>query len=104
MHDAFETLSRLVAKSLVQAEPHDDGSLRYRLLEPLRQFGWQRLSERGDLERARRTHAEHIVALVEQASPALQGPEMIRGSHGSKPNGTTFALLISGRAKSATLR
>jgi predicted ATPase len=35
----LEVLSRLVAKSMVQPEAHDDGTMRYRLLVPLRQVG-----------------------------------------------------------------
>jgi predicted ATPase/DNA-binding SARP family transcriptional activator len=52
--DVVDLLSRLVDKSLVQAE-HADGRARYRLLETIRQFADQRLRDAG--ERAARVHA-----------------------------------------------
>jgi len=43
----LDLLAGLVDKSVVQAEPQPDGTLRYRLLEPVRQYAWQRLAELG---------------------------------------------------------
>jgi predicted ATPase/DNA-binding XRE family transcriptional regulator len=63
--DALEVLPRLVAKSMVQAEPQPDGAVRYRLLEPLRQFARARLVETGDLDTARRLQARHVLAWAE---------------------------------------
>jgi non-specific serine/threonine protein kinase len=63
--DALAVLPRLVARSIVQLEPQPDGGVRYRLLEPLRQFAHARLVASGALETARRLHAEHILALAE---------------------------------------
>jgi ATP/maltotriose-dependent transcriptional regulator MalT len=51
----------------VQAEPQPDGTMRYRLLEPLRQFAHARLGEAGELEAARCLHARHMVDLAERA-------------------------------------
>ena len=45
--DVVDLLSRLVDKSLVQAE-HADGTVRYRLLETIRQFADQRLRDAGE--------------------------------------------------------
>jgi tetratricopeptide (TPR) repeat protein len=66
--DALQVLPRLVAKSMVQAEPQPDGSLRYRVLEPLRQFGYALLVASGALDTARQQHAEYILALGERSS------------------------------------
>ena len=46
--DVLEVLSRLVARSLVVAEPDAHGAVRYRLLETLRAYAHERLAERGD--------------------------------------------------------
>jgi len=48
-----DTLSQLVRKSLIDVE-HLGTSIRYRLLEPIRTFGWERLLESGELESAMR--------------------------------------------------
>jgi len=76
--DAIDVLPRLVAKSMVQADPRPDGSVRYRLLEPVRQFARQRLVEARQLDRARRQHAEHILAVAEDANrdPNLVGARL----------------------------
>src|SRR5215211_672174 len=51
--DVLDLLSKLVDKSLVVAEasPGEEGALRYRMLEPLRQYSQERLEERGETQR-----------------------------------------------------
>ncbi|HEY0450114.1 ATP-binding protein [Actinophytocola sp.] len=63
---------RLVDKSLLQAKPADDGAMRYRMLETLREYAAGRLAERGQVEKARRHHAELYVELAERQSDALR--------------------------------
>lgn len=46
-----DALSQLVRKSLIDVE-HIGTSIRYRFLEPIRAFGWERLVESGELESA----------------------------------------------------
>jgi predicted ATPase/DNA-binding SARP family transcriptional activator len=53
-----------------QARP---GATRYRLLETLRQYGLERLAERGETDSVRRRHAAYALALAEQAMPACIG-------------------------------
>ena len=74
-HDVLDLLSKLVDKSLVVAEasPGEEGALRYRMLEPLRQYGQERLEESGQAQRVRRRHAEYYLALAEGAD--AQGAE-----------------------------
>ena len=59
--DVLDLLSKLVEKSLVVAEtpssPGAGGALRYRMLEPVRQYGRERLDEGGETERVRDRHA-----------------------------------------------
>jgi len=56
-----DRLGRLVDQSLVLAEPVPDGGLRYRLLEPLRQFAAARLRARGGAEAV---HLRHALAFL----------------------------------------
>ena len=48
--------------------------MRYRLLEPVRQYALEKLEDSGETEAAKRAHAEHFVALAEEAEPELLGP------------------------------
>jgi predicted ATPase len=73
--EVLESLLSLVDKSLVVAEAANDGRMRYRMLEPVRQYGLERLERSGEVEVVRRRHAEFFVALAEEAEPWLRGPE-----------------------------
>lgn len=75
----FETLDHLdalVDKSLVQADDAS-GTVRYRLLETVREYAASRLAERGELEaaNARLAHRGHYLTLAEMARPYRTGPE-----------------------------
>jgi predicted ATPase/DNA-binding SARP family transcriptional activator/DNA-binding CsgD family transcriptional regulator len=65
--DVLDLLSRLVDKSLVVAgaTPGAGGPLRYRMLEPIRQYGRERLEESGEADRVRERHARYYLALAE---------------------------------------
>jgi non-specific serine/threonine protein kinase len=67
--EVVEVLSRLVDRSLVVAEPDENGEVRYDQQEVLRQFGLERLEERGSgaVEALRQRHAEFFLDLVEHA-------------------------------------
>jgi predicted ATPase/class 3 adenylate cyclase len=60
--DVWELVAALVARSLVVAEDRG-GSTRYRLLETIRQYGEDRLSEHGDTDEFARRHAQYYGAL-----------------------------------------
>jgi len=61
-------LTRLVDKSLVAPALEPAGHTRYRMLETVRQYASERLSEAGEGEDVRRRHADHFLALAEQAA------------------------------------
>jgi len=69
--DVLDLLSRLVEKSLVVAGASPEGALRYRMLEPMRQYGRERLEESGEALVARRRHAAWYLAFAEEAEPKL---------------------------------
>jgi predicted ATPase len=64
--DAVDVLGALVDKSLVVAT-RSEGSTRYRLLETLRQYGEERLEERGETMVMWDRHLAHYAALAIQA-------------------------------------
>jgi predicted ATPase len=71
--DVFERLAHLVDKSLVSVVEQENGKARYRLLETIRQYAREKLDESGEARFIRRRHAEHYLALAEQAKPELKG-------------------------------
>ncbi len=73
----LDLLSRLVDKSLVVAEDGGEGSLRYRMLEPVRQYGRERLEERREAEAVLGKHAAFFLALAEEAESELKGPRQV---------------------------
>ncbi|MBA2277567.1 MAG: AAA family ATPase [Chloroflexia bacterium] len=75
----FDLVSRLVDRSFLLAEPSDDtGETRYRLLETLRAYAAERLTERGESERVRARHAEWLTEHAVRAERAFHGPEQGR--------------------------
>ncbi|MGP3968683.1 BTAD domain-containing putative transcriptional regulator [Streptomyces sp. 6N223] len=77
--EALELLASLADKSLLHAV--DDGGgggaaeePRFRMLETLREYGLERLAERGRVKEARDAHAAYFVRLAEAAEPELRGP------------------------------
>ncbi|HEX8007330.1 MAG TPA: tetratricopeptide repeat protein, partial [Trebonia sp.] len=74
--DVAGLLGSLVDKSLVVAEP-TGLSLRYRLLETIRQFAASRLAEAGDDQAAAvaAAHCAHYLSVAETAAPHLTGAD-----------------------------
>ena len=73
----FALLAALVARSLVVAEDTETGDLRYRLLETIRQYGEDRLAERGETETLRARHAEYFTDFAEVVTEEMLGPGQI---------------------------
>jgi predicted ATPase/DNA-binding SARP family transcriptional activator len=72
--EVLDVLIALVDKSLVIAS----GDGRYRLLETIRAYGLERLSESGDEDRVRRAHALHFLQLAEAAEPELRRSDQLK--------------------------
>jgi predicted ATPase len=66
----LEYLTRLVDKSLVQANSGEGGT-RYRLLETIRHYAGARLIEADDVDRVRKGHFDYFLGLAEGAAPEL---------------------------------
>jgi len=67
-------LSQLVDRSLVVIESTGEGRVRFRMLEPVRQYAQERLEESGEADAVRSRHATFFLGLAEEAEPELQGP------------------------------
>ena len=70
-YEVLDVLSQLVDKSLVVVEQGPQGEARYRLLEVLRLYGAERLTETGESEDPRSRHAAFFLSMAEQAEPEL---------------------------------
>ena len=79
--DVLDLLGGLVDKSLVVARTSTGRAVRYRMLEPIRQYARVKLGESGKTEEIRRQHAEYLVVLAEEEPEAFKGsrqPEWTR--------------------------
>src|ERR687898_668802 len=74
--EVLELLSHLVDKSLVIMWEDRTGT-RYRLLETIRQYGWERLEEVGEAAHVRERHAGYYLAVAEEAEPELKGERQV---------------------------
>ncbi len=75
-YDIVELLGRLVDKSLclIDGEGSDP---RYRLLETIRQYGFEKLAETSEGQVVRARHRDFYLGFAEDAEPRLQGPEQV---------------------------
>jgi len=69
----FDLLVQLVDKSLVTAERKQGEEPRYELLETIRQYGREKLSDSGRSEAVRERHARWYAELAEIAEAKIQG-------------------------------
>ncbi|MFN8474992.1 MAG: helix-turn-helix domain-containing protein [Anaerolineae bacterium] len=76
--DGTEGVAALVDKSLLR-QTNDQGEPRLGMLETIRDYASDRLAEAGgvEVERVRTRHLEYFVALAEQATPKLWGPDQL---------------------------
>jgi predicted ATPase/DNA-binding CsgD family transcriptional regulator len=69
----LDLVASLVDKSLLHRVDQDDGDARFGMLETIREFGLHELERHGEVEIARRLHADYFLALGERASQELLG-------------------------------
>jgi predicted ATPase/class 3 adenylate cyclase len=73
--DTLDGLASLVDKSLIRQVETEGAEPRFAMLETIREFALDRLTERGEREEVARRHAFFFLALVEEAEPHLTSPE-----------------------------
>jgi predicted ATPase/DNA-binding CsgD family transcriptional regulator len=67
----------LIDKSLLQSIEQPGKEARLRLLETIREYGLERLTESGELEITRQAHATYYLTLAEKTELRLGGPEQV---------------------------
>ena len=81
--DAVDSLMSVVEQSLVAegasqgANPDATGEARFHLLETLREFGAEQLSEAGETDARMARHLSYFTALAERAEPLLRGADAL---------------------------
>jgi predicted ATPase/DNA-binding SARP family transcriptional activator/DNA-binding CsgD family transcriptional regulator len=96
--DVLNLLGGLVDKSLVVAWAPTGGTMRYRMLEPLRQYAREKLEEGGEAEEVHNRHASYFLAVAEEAEQELVGPrqsawvEQLEGEHDNMREALSWVL------------
>ena len=70
--DVVDGLASLTDNGLARVEGTDEEP-RFTMLETIREYAAERLEESDGAEELRRRHAEHFLALAEEAEPNLRG-------------------------------
>ena len=108
--DILDSLTALVAQSMVGAEEGPDQTSRYRLLETLRAYAREQLAAAGELDRLRRRHAEHYAAFAERAGRELLGTLQLSWQRRTRAEldnlqaAGAWALTSSGQARQLAFR
>jgi predicted ATPase/DNA-binding CsgD family transcriptional regulator/DNA-binding XRE family transcriptional regulator len=73
--DVLGTLEQLIDQSFVRVHEQTDGTIRFSMLETIREFGLEQLQAMGESETARCRHASYILALIDQASTQFRSAD-----------------------------
>jgi non-specific serine/threonine protein kinase len=74
--DVQDGVASLVDNSLLRQAEHADGEPRFIMLETIREYGFERLRENGELDLIRSLHARYFLGLAERAEPELGGEQL----------------------------
>ena len=72
----MDLLGGLVEKSILLSTA-DPTTVRYRLIDTLREYGLEWLRELGEIDRIRARHRDHFLDLAERAEQAWSGPQQV---------------------------
>src|SRR5262249_22123248 len=73
--EVLDGVASLVDKSLLRQQEQASSEPRFRMLETIREYGLECLTASGEEPAVQRAHADYYLALIEEAEPALTGPE-----------------------------
>jgi predicted ATPase/DNA-binding SARP family transcriptional activator len=94
--DVLDLLGGLVDKSLVVGGASTGSAMRYRMLEPIRQYAPEKLEESGEADLVRDRHAAYFLALAQEVE--LDGPEQrlwverLEGEHDNMREALSWVL------------
>jgi predicted ATPase/DNA-binding CsgD family transcriptional regulator/DNA-binding XRE family transcriptional regulator len=71
--EMLDEITSLLDKHLLFQEKQEKHEPRLRMLETIREYGWERLSSCSDLEQTRQAHAQYYLHLTEEAEAHLFG-------------------------------
>ncbi|MCK5328738.1 MAG: AAA family ATPase, partial [Candidatus Latescibacteria bacterium] len=74
--DIFSNLSSLTEKSLIRLV-EGNGESRFRMLETIREYAWEKLEESGELDALGPRFTAYFLRFAEQAEPELYGPDQM---------------------------
>jgi predicted ATPase/DNA-binding SARP family transcriptional activator len=77
--DVLDLLAQLGNKSLVVIDREPGQEARYRLLETIRQYAWEKLQEAGEEEASRTQHLGTYCRLAQEVEPKLYGAQQLEG-------------------------
>jgi predicted ATPase/DNA-binding XRE family transcriptional regulator len=75
--DVLESLASLVDQGLAIVSGEDNRTLRFGMLETIREYALERLAHSGEEPELRQAHAGYYLALAEEAEPELLGPDQM---------------------------
>jgi predicted ATPase/class 3 adenylate cyclase len=96
--DILDLLTGLVDKSLVLAEFQPDNSLRYRMLETLRQYGRERLAHAEESGSTLAAHRAYFVRLAEVLEPSLSSATQLEALKRMQQEHDNFRAILSNPA------
>ena len=73
--DPLDRVASLLDKSLLRREDPADGSVRFRMLETIRDYAAEQLAGEPDADAVRREAATYYLELVEQIAPSILSPQ-----------------------------
>jgi len=76
--DLFEGLSSLVDKNLVQRVDRTEAEPRFAMLETIREYALERLTDSGEQSATRRAHAAYCLVIAEEGNPELNPADRAR--------------------------
>lgn len=76
--DLLDGVAALVDHSLLRATEQPNGTMRFAMLETIREYAQERLAESGEMEEVRRCHAGHYLLLAEAFDLQLGEPDTKR--------------------------
>lgn len=76
--DVLDGVTSLVDKSLLLSKEQEDGEMRFRMLQVVREFAAETLEKSGEAEATHRSHAVYFLALGEEAEKYLKSERSVK--------------------------